>query len=405
MSSDVGPDAEFRAATRTRLVAMAAVRTPATAPSARRPPVRAGRLHRLLVGHRDAPASRWQTRLTAGLAGAALTVTALGGLLGASQGARPGDLLYDLKRGGEQTQLALASDAERGRTLLDFARNRLDEVSELVGVQPRADAVVGSSPSGGETALAAGPEVDLVLDTLQTMDRQTTEGTAELTTRAVEEADGEALALLSGWTADQQSGLGALTAAMPAGAQGALAAAQDLVGQVAARSTALRDALECPTGPATGGADELGPLPTDCPSPPPASTGTPSPSAPSGTGATPSASPGGITPGTGPTAPPTSGAPAATTAGPAGGGGAGGSAGSGGGAGAGGGGGGGAAQPTTAAPGTTPRPGLPLPTLPSAPAPSATSPAPTTSPGAIVSVPPLVPGVKVCLPPLITVGC
>jgi hypothetical protein len=144
----VTPDEEFRAATRARLVAMAAVRTPAAEAPVRRAPAAAGRLRRLLAAP-DVAASRWRTRLTAGLAGAALTVTALGGLLGAAQGARPGDLLYDLKRGGEQTQLALAGDS-RGTTLLGFASTRLEELQELVGAQPNADAAVGSAPSGGE---------------------------------------------------------------------------------------------------------------------------------------------------------------------------------------------------------------------------------------------------------------
>ena len=150
-----GPDEEFRAATRSRLVAMAAVRTPSAEGSSRRPPVRAGGLRGLLAGAADVPVPRWRTRVTAGLAGAALAVTAIGGLLGAAQGARPGDLLYDLKRGGEQTQLALASDAERGPTLLDFASTRLDELTALVGAEAGADAVAGSTPSGREAGLAA----------------------------------------------------------------------------------------------------------------------------------------------------------------------------------------------------------------------------------------------------------
>src|SRR5688500_10784779 len=65
---DGAPDPDFRAATRARLVAMAAVRTPAP------PPV--SPLRRFLTD--GVPASaRWRRRLTAGLAGAALTVTAL----------------------------------------------------------------------------------------------------------------------------------------------------------------------------------------------------------------------------------------------------------------------------------------------------------------------------------------
>ena len=73
-SLEVEPDPAFRAATRQRLVAMAAVRTPE--------PVRPSRLRRLLAARAsDAPASHWRTRATAGLAGAALTVTSLATLV------------------------------------------------------------------------------------------------------------------------------------------------------------------------------------------------------------------------------------------------------------------------------------------------------------------------------------
>jgi hypothetical protein len=380
------PDVEFRAATRTRLVAMAAVRTPAAETAGRRPPVRAGAMRRLLAGAADAPVPPWRTRLTAGLAGAALTVTALGGLLGAAQGAHPGDLLYDLKRGGEQTQLALAGDSRRGPTLLDFASTRLDELHALVGVQPNADAVVGTTPSGGEAGLAAGPDVDLVVDTLQTMDAQTTEGTAALTSRAVQQSDPGALGVLTGWAAGQQSGIDEVADAVPSGAQGALVGARDLVGQVAARGTALQQALACPGGPSTEGADELGPLPADCPPAAPATPGAPAPSgssvpdsAPSGTStATSVAAPGTTAP-----APATTAAPGTTAS----------RASSGG------------VLPTAPAPVTSARPGLPLPSVPGLPGAPTTSAAPSSSPGALISVPPLVPGVSVCVPPLITVGC
>ena len=87
---DGEPDPAFQAATRARLVAMAAVRTPAVPPVS---PVR-----RLLAEGVAAP-GRWRTRLTAGLAGAALSVTAVAALVAVAADARPGDVLYDLKRG------------------------------------------------------------------------------------------------------------------------------------------------------------------------------------------------------------------------------------------------------------------------------------------------------------------
>jgi Domain of unknown function (DUF5667) len=215
---------------------MAAVRTPA--PTGRRTPAV---LRRLLAG-RDAPVPAWRTRLTAGLAGAALTVTVLGGLLAGAQGAGPGDLLYGVKRGGEQTRLALAGDPDRGLTLLRYASTRLDEVSRL----------------------AAGPDAGLVPDTLGTMDRQTTQGTADLTSRAVERADPGLLGTLAGWAGRQRDGLAALTGAVPPAVRDELATSVRLVSDVAARGTALRAALACAGGPATAGSDELGPVPAPC---------------------------------------------------------------------------------------------------------------------------------------------
>jgi hypothetical protein len=395
------PDEEFRAATRARLVAMAAVRTPE--PASRRPPVHAGALRRLLAGATEPPASRWRTRLTAGLAGAALTMAALGGLLAAAQGARPGDLLYDVKRGGEQTQLALASDSQRGQTLLGFASTRLAELGQLVGVQPNADAVVGTTPSGGEAGLGAGPDVGLVLNTLQIMDAQTTEGTAALTSRAVEVSDARAFSVLTGWAAGQRSGLGALAPAVPAGALSALTAAETLVDRVAARSTALERALDCAGGPSTEGTDELGPLPADCAPTPPTTAAAPSParsslpgtvssgsSTASSVAASSTSTPGGssgTTTGATPTgttsAPSTSsGLPGLSLPGPslpA------------------------PSLPATSVPGRSSRPGLPLPSLPSLP--TTTVSPPTSSSGSLISVSPPVPGLSVCAPPLITIGC
>jgi hypothetical protein len=375
------PDEEFRAATRTRLVAMAAVRTPAAAGATRRPPRRT---------------ARWRTRVTAGLTGAALTLAALGGLLALAQDARPGDLLYGLKRGGEQTRLALAGD-DRGLTLLGLATTRLDELGQLVGVQPHAAPAAGSAPGGGGV-LAAGPDVPLVVDTLRTMDGQTTRGTAALTAAAVADSDTDALTVLTGWADEQQAGIDRLSRAVPTGAEAALSASRDLAARVAVRGSDLERALGCAGGPSTAGTDELGPRPAPCPAapgapaPPPApSTAAPSTAAPStaagtsavgtsagGTSAGGTSAGGSTAAGTsaaGSTAAPGTAAPAPRTG----------------------------AAPTTAAPAPTSRPGLPLPSLPLPSLPGA--PGPSTPPGPVVSVPPVAPGVSICLPPLITVGC
>ncbi|MGX5657393.1 DUF5667 domain-containing protein, partial [Geodermatophilus nigrescens] len=228
---DDGPAPDFRAATRARLVAMAAVRTPEPAP-------RRG-LARLAPSRRRS--NPWRTRLAATVAGVAMAVTALGTLVALSSDAQPGDVLYGLKRGTEQTQLALAGD-ERGLTLLEFATTRLQELDALV------------------EATGGAPPADLVRDTLATMDAQTTEGAALVLTTAVEAADAAPLTVLGGWAQQQGTGLSDIRAALPAEAGTSIA----LVEQVGSRAAALQTALTCPSGPATAGRDALGPLPGEC---------------------------------------------------------------------------------------------------------------------------------------------
>ncbi|MFD2090097.1 DUF5667 domain-containing protein [Blastococcus deserti] len=371
---DGEPDPAFRAATRARLVAMAAVRSPAPAP--------VPRLQRLLAARApDAAPARWRTRLTAGLAGAALTVTAAAALVAVADGARPGDVLYDLKRGTEQTQLALAGDA-RGRTLLDFASTRLDELEELVGEGGTAlPAAAPAAPAdAGVGAATADPA--LVLETIETMDQQTVEGAVWLTDRAVETSDGRPLDHLGRWAAGQADDLAVLQPLVPDAATEAVGRSLDLLARIGARADGLEAALDCPAGPAVGGSDDLGPLPVACTAPeatPPGSAGESS----SGGTVTPGGSPGTTGPAT-PTAPPAAGT-ALGGSGPTG---------------TGSGGSGGGILPSPGAPTPSPDGGL----VPSLPLPTGV----TRGDGG-ASAPPSSPsrsddgGLKVCLPPLI--GC
>lgn len=361
---DGEPDPDFRERTRARLVAMAAVRSPEPAP--------VPGWRRLLAARApDAAPSRWRARATAGLAGAALTVTALATLVALAADARPGDVLYGLKRGTEQTQLALAGDS-RGQTLLDFASTRLEELRALAGEQASAlpaaggedTAVSGSAPA----VLAAGADPELVVETLDTMDQQTADGASWLGDRAVATVDAGPLEDLAVWAAAQSAGLQELQPDLPGEAAADVQESLALLDGVGARADALRTAVACSSGPAVSGRDGLGPLPSTCvpaPAPPAA------PGAPTDPGTTTTAPP----PAT--TAPPAPPAPEPSlpvpTLPPTGGGGAPGGSGSGG---------GGGGLPT-----------LPTPTLP--------LPAPSTT---IVQLPPVGP-IEVCLPPLLTIGC
>lgn len=370
---DGEPDPAFRAATRARLVAMAAVRTPAP------PPV--SPLRRLLAEGMPASA-RWRTRLTAALAGAALTITALAAMVAVAEDARPGDALYGLKRGTELTQLALAGDA-RGETLLELADTRLDEVRWLVTEGATAlPAAGGAGADPGSTVLAAGADPALVTETLRTMDAQTAEGAAWLTERAVTTASPQPLQTLALWAAAQSEELSSLRDDVPAAAEDAVADSLVLLTDVTTRVTAVESSLACAAGPAVAASDELGPVPTLCE---PAAPAAPPPGG-SDSGSSPGpGSPG--TPGRGPDVTPP---PTGVSIPPVGG-------------------------QVTGPPGRAGPPSLPTEVLPTAPGPTTGVPA---LPSPSLSLPPLpgtpalpAPGttsldtVGVCVPPLVTDGC
>jgi hypothetical protein len=211
---------------------MAAVRSPE--------PARRGVVRRL-VGARaaDGPPPQWRTRVTAGLAGAALAVSALGVLVALSADAQPGDLLYDLKRGTERTQLALAGD-DRALTLLQFASTRLDEVG------------------------AEQDDADLVVQTLAMMDAQTTEGAALLVGSALGSGTSAEVDRLADWSEDQAAELTRLRPRLSGGTAGAARASLGLLDAVQARVIAVRAALDCAPPPPAQGRDDLGPIPGSC---------------------------------------------------------------------------------------------------------------------------------------------
>jgi hypothetical protein len=361
---DGEPDPAFRAATRARLVAMAAVRSPEPEP--------VSGLKRFLAGRAVDARPQWRARLTAGLAGAALTVTAAASLVALAGNARPGDVLYGLKRGTEQTQLALAGDA-RGTTLLGFASTRLDELEHLVDA-PSALPAAGGTDGAASTVLAAGADPELVISTLETMDDETTEGTAWLTDRAVTKVDDAPLNDLSAWVATQADGLTALAPALPDAAGAAVSHSLTLLSDVSARAEGLQTALACSSGPAVGPDDSLGPVAAPCV---PASAQDPG------------AQPGSGVPGTGPT---TAGVPSSGAVPTPGSGTGSGAAGSG----------GVSVPPAPTVPGVPGTPGAPgLPTVPGLPTSLSVPslPLPGTSSGPILDAP-ATGSLGVCLPPL-----
>lgn len=79
------------------------------------------------------PRSRLAKGLTAGGLSVGVAASAFGGVSAASSDALPGDSLYGLKRGIEDVKLGLADSAdERGRVYLDHASTRLSEARRLM---------------------------------------------------------------------------------------------------------------------------------------------------------------------------------------------------------------------------------------------------------------------------------
>lgn len=199
-----GPRPEFRAALRQRLVAVAAVQ--AANPVAERP----------LARVRTA-SSTWkvQRRLVAVGAGAAVVTAVAGVGVGASR-SLPGQPFYGVKRATEDIQLATTfGTEERGKRHLEFARERLSEVSALAG---HSDAI---GPMYGDRQYAGAAAVDeatseLIADTLRDMDVETRTGANDLFVAYRDSGSTEPLTALSNFTTRQYRELRGIVGALPA---------------------------------------------------------------------------------------------------------------------------------------------------------------------------------------------
>jgi hypothetical protein len=169
------PDADFRAALRSRLVAEAAVGVPAPAvPAQRARPSTPSRLRQVV-------ATVAVASVVAGVGAAAASTRAL-----------PGDPLYGLKRQIEAGQLALArGDLGNGRELLEQADARLTEAERLTagehGSDPATRALVGQA--------------------LREMAVDVTGGAKDLTRAYQETGDEQAMILLDRFVSDQRQRL------------------------------------------------------------------------------------------------------------------------------------------------------------------------------------------------------
>lgn len=220
------PTPEFRAGLRELLVARATARVPVV--PAQRP------------GGTSAPRSprRWHRALAGGLVA---TVVAGTGAAVASTRALPGGSLYELKRGIESVQLALAdTELERGRELLEQAGTRLDEVERLA-----------ASSTAGEPATRRA-----MARTLDQMQLATAAGASALTRAYAESGDAEPMLLLDRFAASQRERLQDLLALLEPALRARVLEAVDELAVIAGYArTVLASAG---TDTVSGGADVAG---------------------------------------------------------------------------------------------------------------------------------------------------
>ncbi|GLZ77445.1 hypothetical protein Afil01_22520 [Actinorhabdospora filicis] len=228
LSELMAPRAEFKAALRQRLLAVAAVQgigdtAETTTEKTERPTRPPWRGRRLIVA-----------------LGIVVGILTLSGVSAASGEAMPGDPLYDVKRSTEAAQLALAgSDVNRGQLLLEFARNRLTEAS-----------AVASDPAAVDS-------------TLDDMDEETTQGVALLTGAAVDRTDDGVLDAVDSFVTTQRADLVDFVASTAADSRVRGLESLKLLDQVQERSEKLRFSLLC-TASGDARMDLLGPIPLPC---------------------------------------------------------------------------------------------------------------------------------------------
>ncbi|MFC4337245.1 DUF5667 domain-containing protein [Salininema proteolyticum] len=232
------PDADWRGATRRRLMAIAADEgigvTARASARARVPDTGVPPVHEELFSRR--PRGGRRVAVVAALLGGTVAVS---GVSAASGDALPGDALYGVKRSTERAQLALAGDdMSKAQLHFEFASTRLTEARELAG-HPEASA---------EAIDAAYSDI---LD-----------GAALFHGLAAEQGDTAALDYVDLFVNDQRPKIEELTNATSGAGADAAQNLWDMLGEAGHRSLALRQALACEAP--VQETDRLGPLPGQC---------------------------------------------------------------------------------------------------------------------------------------------
>ena len=295
----VAPRAEFRAALRTRLVAVASVQA-ANAETAA--PVSS--TNRALESAVSWAQSRRAQRRLSFAAGSMASVVALTGAAVAGTKSLPGDPFYGVKRGGEALELRTThGDVAKGSKHLEFAAERLKEVRALSLGRDAAFAGPTDQPLAADAF--GGSASSRVRSALADMDHDTKVG-SDLLTSAYRSTDSDApLEILSRFAGQQTRELQALLPSLPAGAQDRAQISLALVSGVAATTSELLAVGVCtgacaPTEtaptlpPATGPMPQPAPTTADapcgCPTAEPTRTADPQPQ-PSPTPPQPTSSP------------------------------------------------------------------------------------------------------------------
>jgi hypothetical protein len=164
-----------------------------------------------LTVHRSPSTRRRERRLAAAVGGLAI-VGASTGMAVAAQNALPGDPLYPLKRAIENAQTGVqVNEDDKGKTLLDNASGRLEEVDRL------------SRESG---------EGQPVAETLQAFTDQASEASELLLSDYAERGQKDSVELLRDFTADSMARLNALESVVPEDARASLIQAAQTLTQI-----------------------------------------------------------------------------------------------------------------------------------------------------------------------------
>jgi hypothetical protein len=260
------PGAEFRAALRQRLLAVASVQA-ATAPAATTAP-------RSALDAARAWSQTWQAQRRLALtAGAMAAVVGFTGVGIASSRSLPGQPFYGLKRVAEGVQLDLAgSDTAKGTKHLEFAATRLREVQALA--DGASELALGSPGTPTAAGLALSSSVSRhIRTTLKAFDSETRRGRTLL--EGVYRRTGKVgpLRVLSTFSTQEKHRLARLLPALPASAAPAAQASLDLVTTVGSTADQLLAIGTCTAGCNPDGA---GPVLPDQPAPVPGASASPS---------------------------------------------------------------------------------------------------------------------------------